>query len=197
MIFSTKELSFQVSCSYGPGRYDPTYEQQGHDYPIAFVRWTEKRNFQAVLDALAAGHLSTELLISHRFSIDEAPSAYSLLSASESSLGLLIQYPDTAEAFQKTIPLIDCQDISPHTDSTAACLDVIGTGNYASRVLIPAFAKAGAQFNMLASNGGSGPVHIGKRYSFVSASTDVPSLFSNSRSNAIVIATSRYSLFTY
>ena len=72
MISFTKRSSpFQVSCSYGPGRYDPDYEQQGHDYPIGFVRWTEQRNFQAVLHALATGALRTEPLISHRFPIDQ------------------------------------------------------------------------------------------------------------------------------
>ena len=87
-FFYKKELSFQVSCSYGPGRYDPAYEQQGHDYPIGFVRWTEQRNFQAVLHALDTGALRTEPLISHRFPIAQAGDAYELLSSSKSSLGL-------------------------------------------------------------------------------------------------------------
>ena len=90
-----KELSFQVSCSYGPGRYDPAYEQQGHDYPIAFVRWTEQRNFQAVLHALSVGAIRTEKLISHRFAIEQATAAYDLLSSPEPSLGILFHHPST------------------------------------------------------------------------------------------------------
>ncbi len=70
--FYEKELTFQVSCSYGPGRYDPAYEENGVDYPIGFVRWTEQRNFEAVLDMLADGRLDVGPLISHRFSIDDA-----------------------------------------------------------------------------------------------------------------------------
>ena len=92
MVFYKKELSFQVSCSYGPGRYDPSYEQQGHDYPIGFVRWTEQRNFQAVLHAMDTGALRTEPLVSHRFPIEQAASAYELLSSSEPSLGILLEY---------------------------------------------------------------------------------------------------------
>ena len=81
--FYKKELTFQVSCSYGPGRYDPGYEQLGNDYPIGFVRWTEQRNFQAVLHALSTGLLRTEALFSHRFPIEQAADAYELLSGPE------------------------------------------------------------------------------------------------------------------
>lgn len=89
--FYRKELSFQVSCSYGPGRYDPAYEDQGQDYPLPFVRWTEQRNFEAVLDMLAAGKLETEPLISHRFALTDAPAAYEVIGGKEPSLGVLLQ----------------------------------------------------------------------------------------------------------
>ena len=91
--FYEKELSFQVSCSYGPGRYDPAYEEGGQDYPVGFVRWTEQRNFEAVLDMLASGALDVTPLISHRFKLDDAEEAYELLSSGEPSLGILLQYP--------------------------------------------------------------------------------------------------------
>src|SRR5690606_22131746 len=96
--FYEKELSFQVSCSYGPGRYDPSYEEAGHDYPLAYVRWTEQRNFEAVLDLLASGQLDVEPLISHRFEFDQALEAYELLSSATPSLGILLAYPGTADA---------------------------------------------------------------------------------------------------
>ena len=92
-LFYKKELTFQVSCSYGPGRYDPTYEQQGHDYPLGFVRWTQQRNFQAVLQALDSGSLRTEPLISHRYSIEQAQQAYDVLTGSDPYLGIILQYP--------------------------------------------------------------------------------------------------------
>ena len=90
--FYEKELTFQVSCSYGPGRYDPAYEERGVDYPIGFVRWTEQRNFEAVLDMLADGRIDVGPLISHRYSIDDAVSAYELVDGSEPSLGILLEY---------------------------------------------------------------------------------------------------------
>ncbi|HCL3956178.1 TPA: zinc-binding alcohol dehydrogenase, partial [Pseudomonas aeruginosa] len=75
--FYEKELTFQVSCSYGPGRYDPEYEEKGGDYPLGFVRWTEQRNFEAVLDMLDSGQLEVKTLITHRFKFEDAPAAYS------------------------------------------------------------------------------------------------------------------------
>ena len=93
--FYEKEISFQVSCSYGPGRYDDKYEEKGHDYPIGFVRWTEQRNFEAVLDLMSSGALIMEPLISHRFEIEEAISAYKCLD-DQASLGILLNYSSDA-----------------------------------------------------------------------------------------------------
>ncbi len=188
-LFYKKELSFQVSCSYGPGRYDNFYEQVGHDYPIGFVRWTEQRNFQAVLRALATGALCTEPLISHRFPIEQASAAYDLLGSPEPSLGILLQYPGTADPLQRTIAL----SASTITASSIFPLDpflgVIGSGNYASRKLIPAFAKAGARFHTLVASSGVGPVNVGRKFGFYQASTDIADLFADSRCNTVVIAT--------
>jgi len=89
--FYEKELSFQVSCSYGPGRYDPDYEERGHDYPVGFVRWTEQRNFEAALDMMSDGRLDTTALVTHRFSIDEAARAYDVVGGAEPSLGIVLE----------------------------------------------------------------------------------------------------------
>ena len=95
--FYKKELSFQVSCSYGPGRYDPEYEDKGHDYPLGFVRWTEQRNFEAVLDLLAEGKLAVNQLISHHFKIEKAAAAYELISrGKEPYLGIILTYGEPA-----------------------------------------------------------------------------------------------------
>ncbi len=189
-LFYKKELSFQVSCSYGPGRYDPSYEQLGHDYPIGFVRWTEQRNFQAVLNALSSGGLSTDTLISHRFSIDQAASAYELLSSPESSLGIVLTYPGTADPQQRTIPLpMHSPQGGERVHSAQPYLGVIGAGNYASRVLIPAFAKAGACFHTLIASSGVAPNHVGRKFGFLQASTDVSALLCDPSCNAVVIAT--------
>lgn len=185
-LFYKKELSFQVSCSYGPGRYDSAYEQHGHDYPIGFVRWTEQRNFQAVLHALSTGALRTEPLISHRFPIEQASEAYQLLSSSESSLGILLLYSETANPKQRVVQLSSASEsVAPSQPQ----LSVIGSGNYASRMLIPAFAKAGARFHSLAASSGQGPVHVGRKFGFLQASTDIPALLADSSANSVVIAT--------
>ena len=134
-LFYKKELTFQVSCSYGPGRYDPTYEQQGHDYPIGFVRWTEQRNFQAVLHALSTGSLRTESLISHRFSIDQASTAYKLLCSPDPSLAILFKYSGTADSSERTVELqtSNADSRSNVSSSVLPRLGFIGAGNYASR----------------------------------------------------------------
>ena len=188
-LFYKKELSFQVSCSYGPGRYDSSYEQKGHDYPIGFVRWTEQRNFQAVLHALNSGSVTTQSLISHRFPIDQATDAYELLSSSEPSLGILLHYPCTADPQERTIPLTTVAVSSSTPCPVKPLLGVIGAGNYARRMLIPAFAKAGARFHTLAAPNGIGPVHVGSKFGFSQASTDVPALLSDPTCNTVVIAT--------
>ena len=185
-LFYKKELSFQVSCSYGPGRYDPAYEQQGHDYPIGFVRWTEQRNFQAVLHALSSGALITDPLISHRFPIEQAAEAYELLISPEPSLGILLTYPGTADPAQRLIPLPAASEPRP---AGRPLLSVIGAGNYAGRTLIPAFAKAGAPFHTLAASSGIGPVHVGRKFGFRQASTDIPALLADPTANSVVIAT--------
>jgi predicted dehydrogenase/threonine dehydrogenase-like Zn-dependent dehydrogenase len=185
-LFYKKELLFQVSCSYGPGRYDPDYEQQGNDYPIGFVRWTEQRNFQAVLHALASGALRTDPLISHRFAIDQAAEAYELLSSPEPSLGILLSYPESADPEQRLIQL--AAPVEPLAASQPL-LSVIGAGNYASRILIPAFVKAGACFHTLAASSGIGTVHVGSKFGFRQASTDIPALLADPSANSVVIAT--------
>ena len=105
--FYEKELTFQVSCSYGPGRYDPRYEAQGLDYPIGFVRWTEQRNFEAVLDMLADGRLDVAPLVSHRFSLAEAPRAYEVVAGAEPSLGIVLEYPggEAERLLERTVVL--------------------------------------------------------------------------------------------
>ena len=152
-LFYKKELSFQVSCSYGPGRYDPSYEQYGHDYPIGFVRWSEQRNFQAVLNSLSSGTLRTESLISHRFPIDKAAEAYELLSSPEPSLGILLRYPETADPEQRDSARADAQSVVASTPllsaSELATMPVAADSR---------FCQGRRCFNTLAASSGIGPV---------------------------------------
>jgi predicted dehydrogenase/threonine dehydrogenase-like Zn-dependent dehydrogenase len=184
--FYEKELSFQVSCSYGPGRYDPNYEEKGHDYPFGFVRWTEQRNFEAVLGLMASGAIDVKPLISHRFSIDEAASAYDVLGK-ENPLGILIQYPGLEErAVKRIVPLAAAEADYAAGQPVVA---MIGAGNYAGQVLIPAFKKAGAHLHTLVSSGGVTSVHHGKRHGFANAATDPAVAMSDEQVSAVVIAT--------
>lgn len=182
--FYVKELTFQVSCSYGPGRYDEGYEEKGNDYPIGFVRWTEQRNFEAVLDLMSTGALNVKPLVSHRFSIDDAVNAYKVLD-DKSALGIVLDYPNsgTDELREQVISLKEYSG-----KAGAANLAVIGAGNYASRILIPAFKNAGASLQTLVTSGGVNSVHHGKKNDFVEASTDFNAALSGN-ADTVVIAT--------
>ncbi|MCM0612641.1 bi-domain-containing oxidoreductase [Marinobacter sediminum] len=186
--FYEKELSFQVSCSYGPGRYDPAYEEGGQDYPVGFVRWTEQRNFEAVLDLMASGQLDLEPLISHRFDLVDAVSAYDLLSSGESSLGILLKYPEAEGVGPRVVELAPARE-TPVVASGAAGVGFLGAGNYAGRVLIPAFKAAGADLQTVVSGGGVSSVHYGKKHGFRNASTDGAAMLADEAVNTVVIAT--------
>jgi predicted dehydrogenase/threonine dehydrogenase-like Zn-dependent dehydrogenase len=184
--FYEKEISFQVSCSYGPGRYDTDYEEKGHDYPLGFVRWTEQRNFEAVLDLMSSGAINMQPLISHRFEIDDAINAYKCLD-DRSSLGILLNYTTKPEELLAN-KVVAIRTSEKYNKEDAVC-GFIGGGNYASRVLIPAFKDAGAKLDTLLTSGGVSAVHHGKKNDFANASTDLSQLLSNDLINTIVIAT--------
>jgi predicted dehydrogenase len=184
--FYEKEISFQVSCSYGPGRYDNEYEEKGNDYPVGFVRWTEQRNFEAVLDLMSSGALNMKPLISHRFEIEDAINAYKCLD-DLSSLGILLNYSGNADELL-TKKLVSIRAAESYKAQNAVC-GFIGGGNYASRVLIPAFKEAGAKLDTLLTSGGVSAVHHGKKNDFANASTDLTQLLGNKAVNTVVIAT--------
>ncbi len=184
--FYEKELSFQVSCSYGPGRYDPAYEEKGQDYPLGFVRWTEQRNFEAVLDMMASGQLNVRPLITHRFSFEDAPKAYEALTADKTGLGMLLQYTSpTAQRMARQVTLKPGATFTPQRP----VMGFIGAGNYASRMLIPAFKAAGAQFHTIVTAGGINGVIHGEKAGFAEASTDLSALLANESINTVAIVT--------
>ena len=184
--FYEKELSFQVSCSYGPGRYDPSYEDEGQDYPFPFVRWTEQRNFEAVLDMLASGQLDIKPLISHRYTFEEAQLAYQTLTEDKSGLGILLQY--TSSDASRIVRNVNLKSDKAFNKSQPV-IGFIGAGNYSSRVLIPAFKAAGAQFHTLASAGGINSVIHGHKSGFANASTDPEAMLANPVINTVAIVT--------
>lgn len=183
--FYEKELSFQVSCSYGPGRYDPAYEEGGQDYPIGYVRWTEQRNFEAVLDLMAGGAIDVAPLITHRFSIEEGEKAMALLTSDEPSLGILLTYAQPAAQAAPARRL----RLGSHPARGKGVVGFLGAGNYAGRVLIPAFQNAGAKLHTVVSSGGVSAVHFGKKYGFAEAATEVEAVLDNPDIDTTVIAT--------
>lgn len=187
--FFEKELTFQVSCSYGPGRYDPNYEEKGQDYPIGFVRWTEQRNFEAVLDMMADGRLNVALLVSHRFPIDDAIKAYELVGGSAPALGILLQYPESQENPDTALRRTTVRLVEPPPVASQVTMGFVGSGNYATAVLIPAFKATDARLKVVASNGGVSGVHAGRKFGFEETTTDTESVFADSQVNTVVIST--------
>lgn len=183
--FYEKELTFQVSCSYGPGRYDEEYENKGKDYPVAYVRWTEQRNFEAILDLMASGAIDVKPLVSHRFVIDDAKAAYEKLD-DRASLGIVLDYIKSQESdlTKATVVLNEQTDFAAKNGNVA----FVGGGNYASRVLIPAFKEAGARLTTIVTSGGISAVHHGKKNGFANASTDIDQALSET-TDTVVIAT--------
>jgi predicted dehydrogenase/threonine dehydrogenase-like Zn-dependent dehydrogenase len=184
--FYEKELFFQVSCSYGPGRYDPEYEEDGKDYPIGFVRWTEQRNFEAVLDLMASGAIDIAPLITHRFEIERAVEAMALLTSGEASLGILLTYPDATLAVD-VVRHVTLEATAPAPGK--GTVGFLGAGNYAGRVLIPAFKAAGAKLHTVVSGGGVSAVHFGKKFGFAEAASDADAMLQNDAVDTVVIAT--------
>jgi len=186
--FYKKELTFQVSCSYGPGRYDPAYEVKGRDYPFGFVRWTAQRNFEAVLELMHDGWLDVTPLISDRISFAKALTAYAQLD-SRNTLGIVLQYPpQEAQALLRyTLPL-SVTEYSGKAEGKA-CLAVIGAGNYASRILIPAFQQTGAVLDTLVSARGMTAAHHGGKMGFAKAASDIETVLADDSINTVVIAT--------
>ena len=186
--FFKKEITFQVSASYGPGRYDSFYEDEGNDYPVGFVRWTEQRNFEAVLDMMSSGVLDVKSVITHRYDIENAIEAYTLLDNPD-ALGIVLNYPnqDQKALTKSTVKLND--QVIKVIDSTTPCVGFIGAGNYASRTLIPAFKEAGAVLDTLVTSGGISGVHHGNKNQFITASTETEDLWSNDKINTVSIVT--------
>lgn len=188
--FYQKELTFQVSCSYGPGRYDPEYEEKGNDYPFGFVRWTEQRNFDAVLDMMASGRLDVQPLISHRFAFESAPDAYELLAtSSEPYLGILLEYSESSTSSEISRAVVWDAESTRSTGGSQPGIAFIGAGNYAGRILIPAFAASGAQLRAIASAGGVNAAHYGRKFGFARATTETAAIVTADDVDAVVIAT--------
>jgi predicted dehydrogenase/threonine dehydrogenase-like Zn-dependent dehydrogenase len=184
-----KELSFQVSCSYGPGRYDPQYEDRGVDYPVGYVRWTEQRNFEAVLAAMAAGQLDPLPLITHRFPLSAASEVYQLVAGPSSSIGIILQYPEDGAASGAAKPDRIERRAASATASGQVSVGVIGAGNFATRMLLPLLKARGVRLRTIVSGGGTSAAVAGKQFDFERVSTNVDDVMSDSDVNTVFVLT--------
>jgi predicted dehydrogenase len=183
--FYKKELSFQVSCSYGPGRYDRLYEEKGIDYPFEYVRWTAKRNFEAVLDMMSMGKIDVKPLITHRFSFNDAVEAYNVL-LKEKPLGVILQYED--KDF-KAVRLIELNKRPLTLTPSKPCIGLLGVGNFAKMVLLPAIKKTKARLKFIASSGGVSGAYAGRKFGFEFVTSDYNKVLEDEEINTIFIAT--------
>ena len=188
-LFYEKELDFRVSRSYGPGRYDPAYEQKGIDYPIGYVRWTETRNMEAFVRLLAERKIRTEPLITHRFTIEQADRAYELITGrtGEPFLGVVITYPDDAE--QNAVKVL-------HRAATAALpvcrvsVGLVGAGGFAMSTLLPAMKQVeGVELVGVCSANGAHAHHAAAKFGFRYCATDEDAILAEPAINTVVIAT--------
>lgn len=182
--FYEKEISFQVSCSYGPGRYDPSYEEKGIDYPIGYVRWTEKRNIDAVLRLMEEKKIITNDLISHRYKFEDAAIGYDALTKDKKSLGIILEYKNNETQHRKTLPLSKI-----NFSKKQPVISFIGAGNYGSRILIPAFKTNKSQLNYLCSVGGVNSAIHGRKFKFKNITSDTSEIFNDIETDTVVIAT--------
>lgn len=180
--FYKKELSFQVSCSYGPGRYDETYENKGIDYPLPFVRWTEKRNFEAVLQAIAMGNLDVKSLITEEVDLEDYEKIYGDMRK-HGSIASIIKYPvDTQQ--NRVIEVT-----SVNFSATGGQIGIIGAGNFTSATMLPALRKAGAHIRYIASAQGLSAKMLAKKTGAMKATSDYQEVLQDGQVDMVMITT--------
>ena len=188
--FYEKELSFQVSCSYGPGRYEANYEDKGMDYPIGFVRWTEKRNFDAFLNLLFEKKVNVKPLISHRFDIQDALNGYEVVGEG-TALGVVINYPKPRPLSSNTKIILEGESVSTNKKRKEAniVIGIIGAGSYTKKIIMPYLKSSGVTLKTIVSSQGISAQEVGKKFGFKNASTDAEDVFGDEQINAVVVAT--------
>lgn len=185
--FYDKEISFQVSCSYGPGRYDDLFEKRGLDYPIGFVRWTEERNIAAVLELLRDKRLCLSKYISKRIPFDEATAQYAELVQDSGQLGILFKYQGSENSPRLLTRRIELNSRRPLPESLG--VGFIGAGNHARVALAPAFRKAKVDFRGACSSSGSSSHKLAKDFGFGFNTTSSDEIFSDGDCELVVIST--------
>ena len=188
-IYYEKEIAFINSRSYGPGRYDSNYEESGVDYPIGYIRWTEGRNFQAVVDLMASRKLKVESLITHRFPIEDGVQAYEVITGKkkEPFLGVLLTYPNVEKLESSKVVRFNVETFKP---SNNVKLGVLGAGLYANTTLLPVIKNnKGFELVGIASSGGLHAQHSGKKFGFQYAASTEDEILNDPNINTVAILT--------
>jgi predicted dehydrogenase/threonine dehydrogenase-like Zn-dependent dehydrogenase len=181
--FYEKELTFQVSCSYGPGRYDEEYEQRGIDYPLPYVRWTEKRNFEAILQSISSGKLDVASLISERVPLDEYDKVYGSIGQSRSIASILLYRENPDE--QKVIRVASAASFA----GKRGVWGIIGAGNFTKMTMLPALEKAKADIKYIASAGGLTGTALAKKHKIALSTTDYQEILKDKETDGVMITT--------
>ena len=187
--FYEKEVDFRISCSYGPGRYDPEYEERGHDYPIGHVRWTENRNMQSVLDIISEGKLDVRSLTTHTIPVENALEAYDIITGKTQApyLGILLSYPHGEQSVAAGKRRIDRP--MQAAASAAAVVGFIGAGNFAQSSLLPPLKKLGAQLEVVATSKPVNANSVAKKFGFRSFTTDPREVLNDPNVTLVCIST--------
>lgn len=185
-----KELDLVISRSYGPGRYDPSYEEKGVDYPYGHVRWTEGRNMQAVLEAIGRGTLDVKSLITHRFAFGDAISAYDIVSGKnpEPHVGIVLEYPEEIRS-EKLVPVIPSGK-HPAPKAGAVAISFVGAGSFARSYLLPHVKnREGVRLASVVTARGFTATDIAKKFGFAAGASDPEMVFGDSSVDAVFITT--------
>lgn len=188
--FYKKELQVKMSCSYGPGRYDPEYEEKGIDYPAAYVRWTEKRNMQAFQDLIYTKKIDVNHLTTHTFKLDEAPKAYDMiLSKTEAFIGIMIEY-DTDKKMDPSKSRVNLNQSATSNEPSAVNIGFIGAGSYAQSHLLPNIPKdKDVYLKGVMTRTGTTSRSVAERFGFDFCTTNEEDIIQNDDINTVFIAT--------
>lgn len=179
--FYEKELTFQVSCSYGPGRYDDTYEQKGQDYPLPFVRWTEQRNFEAVLDAISSGNIEVKPLITEVVPLEQYQNIYGEIGSSK-AIASLLSYNNATYSNE----IVVNSNANTKTNNGIA---IVGAGNFTKMTMLPALSKTNAELLSIVSSGGVSGTAMAQKFNIAKSATSIEAVLQDEAVNTVLITT--------
>ena len=179
--FYQKELTFQVSCSYGPGRYDEDYENRGQDYPLPFVRWTEKRNFETILNSISKDFIEVDPMITEIIELNDFQKIYGEIESSK-SIASILNYSNTT--YSNTVEIT-----SNSAEKGTKGIAIVGAGNFTKMTMLPAMKGLDANLQYIISSGGLSGTTLAKKFSIANSTTDYDAVLKDDNVNTVMITT--------